>query len=359
MLPSLLFATNLARAAATAGAATTASITSTPVSKPTDVANDTSGGGSDSREFVAWLNQIHRAALTLTYSGTFVYQHGNAVQSSRILHYVDRAGTEFERLESLDGEPRRVLRRDDQLVTVLPAAHTLIIDKRQNKDSFPALMTVNARQLLAVYTPKFLADDRMAGNDCRVAQLTPNDAYRFAYKLWADKRTGLLLRAQTIDAQGAVLEQIAFSQISVGDSAEAQKNPVQAELNATAGWKTIRSPIEPANLEQQGWTLQPPVAGFQKIGELRRLMAARERGDPPVAVDQAVFSDGLTAISVFVEPQGKSDRKEGTASSGATHILVTRHGDFIVTLVGEVPPETLQQFASAIEYKPGKSTPSH
>ena len=87
--------------------------------------------------------------------------------------------------------------------------------------------------------------------------------------------------------------------------------------------------------------------------------AARARtfvdaGDPPIAVDQAVFTDGLATISVFIEPAEKNTRKEGAGSTGATHVLVKRRGDYWITVLGEVPPATLQQFASAIEYKASK-----
>ena len=80
-------------------------------------------------------------------------------------------------------------------------------------------------------------------------------------------------------------------------------------------------------------------------------MAANDAKDPPIPVDQAVFSDGLAAISIFVEPVAHNSRKEGAGSDGATHVLVKRSGDYWITLLGEVPQTTLQQFASAIEYK--------
>jgi sigma-E factor negative regulatory protein RseB len=35
-------------------------------------------------------------------------------------------------------------------------------------------------------------------------------------------------------------------------------------------------------------------------------------------------------------------------------VLVKRQGDFWITLLGEVPQSTLQQFATAIEYKAPK-----
>jgi sigma-E factor negative regulatory protein RseB len=104
----------------------------------------------------------------------------------------------------------------------------------------------------------------------------------------------------------------------------------------------------------QGWQIAPTVPGFRMIRQLRRPMAAREAGQPTIPVDQAVFSDGLAAISVFIEPVENNTRKEGSGNSGATHVLVKRRGDFWITLLGEVPQTTLQQFAAAIEYKSPK-----
>jgi sigma-E factor negative regulatory protein RseB len=277
------------------------------------------------------LNRIHEAAQQQNYEGTFVYQRGATVQSSRITHAATRGDGEYESLESLDGKPRKMLRHDDDMYTFVPERHLCVVEKRQNKDSFPALV---------------------AGLDAQVLELDPKDSYRFAYKLWADSKTGLLLRAQTLDPDGQVLEQLSFSQVRIGGGVD--KAPIANGIRNTAGWTIVRPPVQPVDMEAQGWQLTPNIPGFRKIRELRRPMASREEGQPPIPVDQAVFSDGLAAISVFVEPVEKNSRKEGAGSNGATHVLVKRRGDFWITLLGEVPQATLQQFASTIEYKPSK-----
>jgi sigma-E factor negative regulatory protein RseB len=197
-----------------------------------------------------------------------------------------------------------------------------------------------------------LGTDRVAGIESQVIELDPKDANRFAYKLWADTKTGLLLRAQTLDPSGEVLEQMSFSQIRIGVPVD--KASIASGIKNTSGWTVVRPPVEPVDMEAQGWQIASPVAGFRKIRELRRPMAAHDPANPPIPVDQMVFSDGLAAISIFVEPVEKSTRKEGAGSSGATHVLVKRRGDFWITLLGEVPQTTLQQFAAAIEYKPSR-----
>jgi sigma-E factor negative regulatory protein RseB len=298
------------------------------------------------------LDRIHQAAQQLNYEGAFVYQRGNFVQTSRIAHYSTHTDGEFEQLESLDGKPRKMLRHNDDMYTFVPERRIVVLEKRQNKDSFPALLAVNGEQVLSVYEPKMLGDDRVAGVDSLVMELEPKDTYRFAYKLWADKKTGLLLRAQTLDPNGQVLEQLSFSQVRIGVPID--KAGIVNGIRNLAGWTVVRPPVEPVDMAAQGWQITPSVPGFHMIRQLRRPMASREAGQPPIPVDQAVFSDGLAAISVFVEPVENKTRKEGTGDSGATHVLVKRQGDFWITLLGEVPQTTLQQFASAIEYKAPK-----
>ncbi|HEY1611284.1 MAG TPA: MucB/RseB C-terminal domain-containing protein, partial [Paraburkholderia sp.] len=295
------------------------------------------------------LDRIPVAAEQQNYEGTFVYQRGPYVQSSRITHYATHRDGDYEQLESLDGKPRKMLRHNDDLYTFVPERHLLVVEKRQNKDSFPALLTTSGDEVLAFYEPKLVGTDRVAGVDAQVIQLDPKDAYRFAYRLWVDAKTGLLLRAQTLDANGQVLEQLSFTQIRIGVPAD--QTPIANAIRNTTGWTVVHPPLQSVDMEAQGWTFPPVVPGFRKIRELRRPMAASDAKDPPIPVDQAVFTDGLAAISIFIEPVEHNSRKEGTGSNGATHVLVKRSGDYWITLLGEVPEATLQQFASAIEYK--------
>jgi sigma-E factor negative regulatory protein RseB len=299
----------------------------------------------------AWLTRIDRAAKQENYEGTFIYQRGGSFQSSRIVHYVDH-GNEYERVEGLDGRPQRTLRKNDDVWTFLPDRKLCIVDKRENKFAFPSLLAGGVAHVLDAYDVRAIGTDRVAGFDAQVIMLVPKDGYRFAFQIWYDKKTGLLLRAQTLDAKGQVLEQIAFSQLSF--SVAYDHRTVANGLRDMSGWNVVHPPLDSVDMAAEGWVVPQTIAGFHAIRELRRPMAAREAGAAPIQVDQAVYSDGLSAVSIFVEPVGKSDRKEGIASSGATHILVRKAGNFWITVVGEVPQPALQQFASAIEYKPSK-----
>jgi len=70
-------------------------------------------------------------------------------------------------------------------------------------------------------------------------------------------------------------------------------------------------------------------------------------GSPQVLM--AVFSDGLTHVSVFVEPYDAERHKPVATSLGATHTVMARAGDWWITAMGDVPMATVQLFSVALE----------
>ena len=67
------------------------------------------------------------------------------------------------------------------------------------------------------------------------------------------------------------------------------------------------------------------------------------------AMPHLVYSDGLAAISIFIEPKVRELSGTPLSSQGAVHIFKRVHGDFVVTALGEAPAATVMQFANAME----------
>ena len=68
---------------------------------------------------------------------------------------------------------------------------------------------------------------------------------------------------------------------------------------------------------------------------------------------QIVFSDGLAAVSIFIEPLREGQSTQDTAATkGAINMLGKRLGNDWMTVLGEVPAPTLRQFAAAVEPQP-------
>ncbi|WP_422648366.1 Sugar dehydratase [Cupriavidus sp. H18C1] len=310
------------------------------------------------RDAAAWLGKIHRAAQRENYVGTLIYQRGSVMHASRIQHFSDLVHNEYERLETLDGKPREVLRQNDIVHSLIPEAKLVVVERQDAKDRFPALLATNKSDVLDLYEMRRLSPERVAGMECEVFSLVPHDGARYAVRLWAEKHSGLLMRAQTIGEGGKVLEQVAFSQIEIGVPSEKQK--ILGAIKSAGNWQRYEINYQPANIAEEGWLITVPVKGFQKIREVRRplgdLRSAQGSGREQVfEVLQVVYSDGLTGLSVFIEPvSDQRVRREGVASLGATQVVVRKVADFWITVVGEVPAATVKQFAAAVEYRAPK-----
>jgi sigma-E factor negative regulatory protein RseB len=311
---------------------------------------------SEKRDAEQWLQKIHVAAQKLDYSGTFVYQQANQVRTSRITHIAD-GKKEVEKLEVLDGKPREYIRNNEEILCYVPETRTLLVEKRVTRDVFPALLTASSPSALTdYYNVRKLGSGRVAGHDSQMIALEPKDNLRYGYHLWADTKTGLLLRAQTVNEHGEIVEQISFTQIEIG---RINRNRVRSEFaNNTQGWHVENAVMHQVDLP--GWSVKAVPPGFKKIREVKRLVSDKPAqnvshlpGKPTPSqreVAQIVFSDGMAAISVFIEP-GNSGRAEGTAQQGAMNIMGKRQGDFWLTIVGEVPAAAIKQVANSIEFK--------
>ncbi|MET0963875.1 MAG: MucB/RseB C-terminal domain-containing protein [Noviherbaspirillum sp.] len=306
---------------------------------------------AETREAQALLRTIQSAAHKLNYSGTFIYQQGSQVRTSRITHLVE-GKNEIEKLEVLDGQPREYIRSNDEIICYVPDTKTLLVEKRVTQDVFPAIIAANADALAEHYTIRRGESGRIAGYDCQSVILDPKDDLRYGYRLWADKDTGLLLRAQTLNETGDVVEQISFTQLTIGN---VDRNRVKPTFTNTRGWRVENAVMTNADLSN--WNVKRLPPGFRRTRELKRMVS-----DAPVQigtvaaqreVSQIVFSDGLAAISVFIEP-GTQSRTEGSLQQGAMNVVGKRQGEFWLTIVGEVPSTAIRQVANSIEYKPSK-----
>jgi sigma-E factor negative regulatory protein RseB len=294
-----------------------------------------------------WLSRMRQAASTRNYQGTLVFNAAGVVSSSRVTHFCE-GKQRVERVEVLDGESRQVYRHNDLTQTVWTRSRTAVIEQRESTAEFPSLPAGGAR-VLESYDLRVLGTGRVAGHDAQVLLLKPRDAHRFAQRLWAEQGTGLLLRADILGPAGEVLESAAFSDVAIGG--RSNPGPVLAAMRNLDGYRVVRPTVAPTRLEAEGWGLARPVPGFQLVNCVKRVLSAAGEPDldPGAQVVQAVFSDGMTHVSVFIEPFDAQRHKSMATSLGATHTLMSRSGPWWVTVMGDVPMSTVQNFLAVLE----------
>lgn len=288
-----------------------------------------------------WLRRIYQATEKLSYTGTFVYQQGDRTETSRIAHLAGAAGG-TDKLEVLDGTPREILRTRDEIRCYLPESRTVKVDRRSDPRAFPALLPEQVDALAENYVVTLGELRRIAGYDCRGVVLTPKDDLRYGYRLCADARTGMLLKARTFNREGDTVEQFTFTQLDIGKVPRERLRPPRV----AQGWRVEQSGVAPANLLQSGWSVGAELPGFRKIVEIRRML----RDAQPVA--QLVYSDGLAAVSVFIEPlDGRAEAPRiGISSMGAVHVYTREVAKHLITVVGEAPAASVQRIGNTVEY---------
>ena len=287
-----------------------------------------------------WLKTLAFAAHQTDYSGVFVYQYDNRVETSSITHVVE-PDSEYEKLESLDGPRREILRHHGQVWCYI--SHKMVqVDSHQGTGGFPSLLPEQLSALDANYRVTEAGIERVAGYNTQVILFQPRDSQRYAHKFWVHTDSGLLLKAAVLGDRKQVIEQHAFTQLQIGGNIDRSWIGTKDAGEHRAGANALPE----TGAINSGWVVDVLPAGFRKIKEIQRPMRGKH-----APVTQIVYSDGLSGISIFVEPyDGDLDDTDGLSSRGALnlhHKVLNKH---LITVVGEVPPRTVMQVFDSVRY---------
>ena len=280
------------------------------------------------------LELMARNVRATHYHGVFTYQEGQRTRSARIVHTVVD-GVEQERLQDLDGAGREFLRMQHPL-DCEHAGHRLL-------SSPAAAASLSNPGLAQFYAVEMDGTERIANREGRRLRISPRDPYRYGMTLVLDTESALPLKAETTDGAGRVLERVQFVELVVGGAIPAA-DMFTAEPGARIDASHAAS--RDAEAERFSWSVSWLPAGFAESARERR------QGETGQEVETRMFTDGLAVFSVFVEHQSDADvTGPGQAAQGATVAYVApRLPEGVVTVVGEIPPETARLVANAVSF---------
>ncbi len=306
------------------------------------------GGDAPTLSVVEWLQRMHTASRQRSYIGTFVVSSSAGNLSSARIWHVSDGDQQMERIEALSGPPRSTFRRNDHVVTFLPELKLVKSEMRENLELFPNLIGAPDSSIDEFYGVRVMGQDRVAGCDADVVQIEPRDGLRFGYRIWSERRSGLVVKLQTLESDNKVIEQSAFSELQL--DAPVKAHALKQMMDSTAGWRVENSELEHTSAEREGWALKAPIAGFKPVSVLRRPMGSEGEGHAM----QWTFSDGLASMSLFIEPYDAAHQpREVLLELGATYTMTRRMTDasgkdWWLTAVGEVPPQTLDTLTRSL-----------
>ncbi len=298
-------------------------------------------GAAVAEEARDWLDRMNRAVEELNYEGTFVHMHDGRAETHYIVHrYMD--GLVSERIISLDGAGREIVRHEEEVTCILPDQRTVLVENRRTASPLAAALPGYSEALADHYQLALLGRERVAERSTRVLEIRPRDAFRYGYTLWLDQATAMPLRSQVTDEQGEIVEQILFTSLSMPEYIPAS---ALSPTTPTEGYTWLRRQEQAVASTQVGWRAGRLPAGFRLTGASVGMMA-----DSRFPVQHLVYSDGLASVSVFVEdPQAQAEWPLGLARLGGANAFSLRHAGRLVTAVGEVPALTVETIARSLE----------
>jgi sigma-E factor negative regulatory protein RseB len=295
---------------------------------------------------LTWIARAAASARQTTYAGTVMHVSGDRTAASRITHLF-LGGSEHEKIESLDGPRREIVRHNDELQCFYPDAKTVRLDRRVTARFFPSLLDGAPGTIAASYQLQLGPVERVLGHDCQWVHLEPKDALRYAQRFCAELASGLLLRAKTLGANRQVLEQFTFTEIRMGP--QVSRGELKSTFHSESkDWRRDNQPLDESRPVATGWSVASPPAGFKLVSEMLKKMPNRAQ-----PVSQLVFTDGIATMSVFVEPMPNPPRTaEATNEDGALTVFSLPMGENLVTVLGEVPPAAVQQVGRSVQRRP-------
>lgn len=295
-----------------------------------------------------WLTRAREASRKMTYVGTFVVSSDGAMSSSKVSHTYE-GDQEVERVETLSGAPRLIFRHNEQIVTFLLDKKVVRTERRDSTSAFPGWANSADQKIADFYRMRTDGVERVAGFEADVTTLIPKDAIRFGYRVWTEQSRGLPIKSQTLDSNGKVLDQAAFSELQL--DAPVRLDKLVQMMRNVEGYRIEKTALVKTTASAEGWSLRVPVAGFVPLNFYRRPAGIPDSMQNAEAL-QWIFSDGMASLSIFVEPLNlQRHTREVGFSMGATQTLTRQVAGYWLTLVGEVPMATLRLFADNLEHR--------
>ncbi|HKS58534.1 MAG TPA: MucB/RseB C-terminal domain-containing protein [Steroidobacteraceae bacterium] len=290
-----------------------------------------------------WLERMSESLATRNYDGRYLHvRNARAPETMRIIHRVEK-GKVTERLVSLDGSGREIIRNQEEVICYLPDRRMVLTEKRTDDRTLMATVPLYNEQLEEHYSIERGAFKKALGRRTQVILVQPRDEFRYGYRLWLDDETAMPLMSQLCDRNGNVIEQIVFAELNFRD-----RIPLDAVKPAVDGkdFRWVRQDAQMPRVANVplGWNMIRLPSGFRLTTWRLQIIAGSN-----VPVRHLVLSDGLASVSVFIEPRSpQTEAMRGLAKVGAAFAFSRDLDGHQVTAVGEVPAATVEAIAEAV-----------
>ncbi len=279
-----------------------------------------------------WLERMAQAAQEQSYHGSYVYERSGVFTTQDIWRKVRPDGV-YELLRQTAGRNQEWLRHDGKLLCASSISNTVA-------QGTPVLNS-DLSQLTQWYNLRLMGSTRVASRPVTVVALQPQDAFRYAYELYLDNETGLMLKSLLMDDKREILELFQFATVSFDE-------PVSQDLQPNSTCLELEPVVDVADKAVTYWTPAWLPPGF-KLG-YQQVQAIK---GSDLRITSQIYTDGLARFTLFVEPLGSDGLAEDLRAQLGPTVAVSRRLQaqdqlFLATVVGEIPPLAAERIAESL-----------
>lgn len=292
------------------------------------------------------LIKMTQAMEALNYQGTVAFLKNGKLEPMKYFHAVDK-GVEQERLLSLNSPLREIIRDADRVSCLFKATQQLVVDQRPFERSFLIDIPANLDALDGIYNIVVVGEENIAMLPAFVIAIYPKDNFRYARKIWVEKQHFLPLKVVVYDLANEVLEQLVFTELQVKDALPL----VDAKFLDAVNPAPPVHQLQIQKSDQANFVLNALPPGFREIFFTRKPMHNSDQ-----QVDHLLMSDGFASVSIYMENKNAAMQPElyaqgGVQSIGTVNFISRTLGDFEITVMGEVPADTVKLIADGIKLR--------
>ena len=294
----------------------------------------------------ALLSKSAQAAELVSYKGTFIYSNGMEPETMRVYRLVSSSGF-HERIQSLNGDSSEIVRNSKGVWCYFPDRKEGFFKFRDDElFRMPKIDAALVPELQKYYLITIVGRERIANRWTNQLKFMPKDSYRYGVNLWIDAESGLLLRSDLFNKDQEVIDWYAFVDIALNEEIHVSDlMPTESGTDylwnfSSEGEIMVTDASTPLSI-----TLLPD--GFKKIKHVRTQSEEEEK-------EQIVFTDDLATVSLFMQKlnQDKPDGYfVGSSQLGAVNAYGRVIDGYQVTVVGEVPFDTVRAIGESIEIR--------
>ena len=294
------------------------------------------------------VDEMANATHELNYDGIFVYRYDKQIDTMRIIHKKNKDGDVYERLVSLTGNNREIIRENDRVKYMFPENKVAIIEKSKIGQLISSYIPDPIQSISKFYVFNLAGEGRIAGLNAWIINIKPIDRFRYGYQLWIDKKSKLLLKSKLKNFQGVTLEQVMFAQLNVLKNIDdALLKSSFNEQNFTWINNTSDKTIT-YDISRKKW-----IPSWIPKGFFMSKYTIDPMPNSVIPVEHFIYSDGLATISIYVEKlNNQQPIIVETANFGGVNTYSTLTDGYQITAVGEVPKTTVQLIANSVKSSP-------